>query len=151
LHLDHRDRAPDNRLMLGKDAKMELIQSIPLFEDCSRRELREIAAVVDEVVVPAGYDLTREGATGKELVVIVEGAADVRRRGRKINSLGSGDFLGEIALISGEPRTATVRTTQPTHALVLTAQAFRSLIRRIPSMQQKVLEALARRLPDENG
>ena len=96
--LDQRDRTPDNRLMLGKDAKMELIRSVPLFEDCSRKELREIAAAVDEVVVPAGYVLTKEGASGKELVVIVEGAAEVRRRGRKINELGSGDFLGEIAL-----------------------------------------------------
>jgi CRP-like cAMP-binding protein len=147
--LDQRDRTPDNRLMLGKDAKMDLICSVPLFEDCSRKELREIAAAADEVVVPAGYVLTKEGASGKELVVIVEGAAEVRRRGRKINELGSGDFLGEIALISGSPRTATVRTTQPTHALVLTGQAFRRLVKSIPSMQIKVLEALARRLPSD--
>src|SRR6185437_5756586 len=137
--------------MLGKDAKLDLIRSVPLFEDCSRRELREIEAAVDEVVVPAGYTFTKEGASGKELIVIVEGAAEVRRRGRKINELGAGDFLGEIALISGAPRTATVRTTQPTHALVLTGQAFRRLVRQIPSMQMKVLEALARRLPADLG
>jgi CRP-like cAMP-binding protein len=136
--------------MLGQDTKIKLIKSVPLFADCSRRELRELAAAIDEVVVPAGYDLTREGQTGRELVVIVDGAADVRRRGRKINTLTSGDFLGEIALVSGQPRTATVRTTQPTHALLLTAPTFRSLMRRIPSIQLKVLEALARRLPDEN-
>jgi CRP-like cAMP-binding protein len=147
--LDQRDRTSDNRLVLGKDAKMDLIRSVPLFEDCSRKELREIAAAVDEVVVPAGYVLTKEGASGKELVVIVEGAADVRRRGRKINELVSGDFLGEIALISGSPRTATVRTTVPTHALVLTGQAFRRLVKTIPSIQMKVLEALARRLPSD--
>jgi CRP-like cAMP-binding protein len=138
-------------MMLGKDAKLDLIRSVPLFEDCSRRELREIEAAVDEVVVPAGYTFTKEGASGKELIVIVEGAAEVRRRGRKINELGAGDFLGEIALISGAPRTATVRTTQPTHALVLTGQAFRRLVRQIPSMQMKVLEALARRLPADLG
>jgi CRP-like cAMP-binding protein len=137
--------------MLGKDAKLDLIRSVPLFEDCSRRELREIEAAVDEVVVPAGYTFTKEGASGKELIVIVEGAAEVRSKGRKINELGAGDFLGEIALISGAPRTATVRTTQPTHALVLTGQAFRRLVRQIPSMQMKVLEALARRLPADLG
>ncbi len=137
--------------MLGKDTKIDLIQSVPLFEDCSRRELREIAAAADEVVVPAGYAFTKEGAVGKELIVIVEGAAEVRRRGRKINELGSGDFLGEIALISGAPRTATVRTTQPTHALVLTGRAFRRLVKTIPSIQMKVLEALARRLPSDLG
>jgi hypothetical protein len=115
--LDPRDRTPDNRLMLGKDAKMELIRSVPLFEDCSRKELREIAAAADEVVVPADYVLTKEGATGKELVVIVEGAADVRRRGRKINELGSGDFLGEIAARPAprpcEPRSRPTRSSSP--------------------------------------
>ena len=137
--------------MLKKDAKVDLLAHVPLFADCSRRELREIAEAIDEVVVPAGYDLTKEGASGREFVVIVEGAAEVRRRGRKINELGDGDFLGEIALVSRGPRTATVRTTQPTHALVLTATAFRALLRRTPSMQWKVMEALADRLPPDIG
>ena len=144
--LDQRDRTPDNRLMLGKDAKMDLIRSVPLFEDCSRKELREIAAAVDEVVVPAGYVLTKEGASGKELVVIVEGAAEVRRRGRKINELGSGDFLGEIALISGAARTATVTTTSEARILVLNDRGFRRLTKEIPSLQASVLKALSERL-----
>lgn len=135
--------------MLGKDKKVDLIAQVPLFADCSRRELRELAETIDEVVVPADYHLTREGTAGREFVIIIDGAADVIRRGRKVNHLGAGDFLGEIALISGQPRTATVKTTQPTHALVLTAPAFRSLLRRLPSMQWKVLEALAARLPPE--
>ena len=137
--------------MLRKDAKIELIKRVPLFEDCSKAELRQIAETADEVDVPAGALLTKEGASGKEFVVIIDGAAEVRRRGRKINELGSGDFLGEIALISGAPRTATVKTTEPTRALVLTAQAFRSLMRRVPSIQLKVLAALARRIPDDLG
>jgi CRP-like cAMP-binding protein len=135
--------------MLGKDTKVALIGSVPLFSDCSRRELRELAETADEVVVPAGYLLTKEGATGREFVIIVEGAADVLRRGKKVNTLRSGDFLGEIALISRGPRTATVRTTQPTHALVITASAFRALMRRIPSIQTKVMQALAERLAPE--
>jgi CRP/FNR family cyclic AMP-dependent transcriptional regulator len=139
----------DNALVLKKDKKIELIAGVPLFADCSRRELRELAEVIDEVVVPADYQLTREGAAGREFVIIIDGAADVTRRGRKVNTLAAGDFLGEIALVSGQPRTATVKTTQPTHALVLTAPAFRSLLRRLPSMQWKVLEALAARLPPE--
>jgi len=83
--------------------------------------------------------------------VIVEGYADVRRKGRKINTLRSGDFLGEIALVTGGPRTATVTTTAPTRVLVITARAFRSLLRRMPALQLKVLETLAARLPDEYG
>jgi len=137
--------------MLRKDVKVELIKRVPLFADCSKSELRQIAETADEVDVPAGTMLTKEGASGKEFVVIVDGAAEVRRRGRKINELGSGDFLGEIALISGAPRTATVKTTEPTRALVLTAPAFRSLMRRVPSIQLKVLAALARRIPDDLG
>ncbi len=135
--------------MLRKDEKMKLIGSVPLFAGCSRNELREIASLSDEIVVPAGTVLAREGQSGKEFVIIVQGAADVRRRGRKLNTLRSGDFLGEIALVSGAPRTATVTTTMPTHALVLTVQAFRALMRHLPSMQIKVLEALAERLPTD--
>ena len=135
--------------MLAKDRKVELLRAVPLFAECSRRELREISEAVDEVVVPAGTLLTKEGARGREFIVIVDGAAEVRRRGRKVNELGAGDFLGEIALVSRAPRTATVRTTQPTHALVITAPTFRSLLRRTPSMQWKVMEALAERLPGE--
>jgi len=125
--------------MLAKDRKVELLASVPLFAECSRRELRQIAEAADEVVVPAGTVLTKEGSSGREFIVIVDGAAEVRRRGRKVNELGSGDFLGEIALVSRGPRTATVRTTQPAHALVITAPSFRSLLRRTPSMQWKVL------------
>lgn len=137
--------------MLRKDAKIELLRAVPLFERCSRRELYELAALADEVQVAAGRKLTAEGATGKEFVVIVEGAADVRRKGRKVNTLHSGDFLGEIALVTGAPRTATVTTTAPTRVLVITASAFRSLLRRMPALQRKVLETLAARLPDEYG
>jgi CRP/FNR family cyclic AMP-dependent transcriptional regulator len=139
----------DNRGMLAKDRKIALLGGVPLFADCSKRELRAIAEAVDEVVVPADTLLTKEGASGREFVVIVEGSAEVRRRGRKVNELGAGDFLGEIALVSRGPRTATVRTTQPTHALVMTAASFRALLRRTPSMQWKVMEALADRLPGE--
>jgi CRP-like cAMP-binding protein len=136
-------------VVLGRDAKIDLLKRVPLFADCSRRELREISQVADEVVVPAGTPLTREGASGQELVVIVDGSADVHRRGRKINSVGSGDFVGEIAIVTDAPRTATVRTTTPTHAIVLTRRDFRTLMKRVPSIQLKVLDALASRLAPE--
>ena len=133
--------------MLARNAKIELLKRVPLFADCSKRELQEISLVADEVDVPAGFQLTREGASGQELVLIVDGAADVIRRGRKINTVGSGDFVGEIALVTDVPRTATVRTTEPTQAIVLTRRDFRALMKRVPSIQMKVLEALAARLP----
>jgi cAMP-binding proteins - catabolite gene activator and regulatory subunit of cAMP-dependent protein kinases len=97
--------------MLRKNAKVELIKSVPLFAGLSKRDLNEVAAIADEFAMAEGAELTREGATGYEFLVLVEGNADVRRRGRKVNTLHSGDFLGEIALITGAPRTATVTTT----------------------------------------
>jgi CRP/FNR family cyclic AMP-dependent transcriptional regulator len=133
--------------VLSKNAKLDLLASVPLFKGCSKRELREIAMLADEIDLPAGRALATEGAAGREFVVIVEGAADVRRRGRKINTLHSGDFLGEIALVTGRPRTATVTATEPVRVLVVTASAFKTLLRQSPSIQGKILEALAERLP----
>jgi CRP-like cAMP-binding protein len=135
--------------VLRKNAKLELLKRVPLFADCSKRELEAVAAVADELDLPAGRELTKEGARGAEFIVIAEGAADVRRRGRKVNTLGGGDFLGEIALLTGAPRTATVQTTEPSRLLVLTAPAFRRVLRDTPSLQLKVLDALARRVPAE--
>ena len=137
--------------MLRKNAKLELMKSVPLFARCSKRELTEIASIADELDLDAGSTLTKQGARGQEFVVIAEGAADVVRNGKRINSLGSGDFLGEIALITAQPRTATVKTTAPTRILVVSASDFRRLLRRTPSIQEKVLEALAERLPPEVG
>ncbi len=134
--------------MLRKNAKTELLKGVPLFGRCSKRELAEIASLADELDMPQGRELTHQGARGREFVVLVEGTADVKRNGRRINSLREGDFLGEIALVTGTLRTATVTTTAPSRLLVISAAAFRQLMRDVPSIQLKVLEALAERVPD---
>jgi CRP/FNR family cyclic AMP-dependent transcriptional regulator len=133
--------------VLRKNAKLELLRRVPLFSRCSGRELSRIAAVADELDMPAGRHLTREGEPGREFVVLVDGGAEVRRNGRRVNTLGSGDFLGEIALLADRPRTATVTTTEPSRLLVLTGRDFRALLRELPALQAKVLETLAARLP----
>ena len=135
--------------MLRKDAKIELLKRVPLFERCSKRELAQIAALVDELDLPGARDLTREGAAGWEFIVLVEGEADVISKGRKVNELGPGDFVGEISLVTGRPRTATVRTRGPARILVLAATGFRTLMRDVPSIQDKVLAAVTARLPDD--
>jgi CRP/FNR family cyclic AMP-dependent transcriptional regulator len=135
--------------MLRKNAKVGLIKRVPLFSGCSKRELEQIAGIADEIEMPAGKALTREGASAHEFFVLAEGSAEVERKGRIVNTLGSGDFLGEIALITGVPRTATVTTTEPCQMLVITARDFKALLRRMPSLQLKVLDALAARLPNE--
>jgi CRP/FNR family transcriptional regulator, cyclic AMP receptor protein len=132
--------------MLRKDAKIELLKQVPLFAGCSRRELGEIALLADEIDVDAGKVLTREGDSGREFFVIVDGAADVRRKGRRVRTMSAGEFFGEIALVSDRPRTATVTATEPATMLVVTDRALRELMKTMPSLQLKVLSALADRL-----
>jgi CRP/FNR family cyclic AMP-dependent transcriptional regulator len=135
--------------MLRKNAKIELLKRVPLFERCSRRELGEIAMLADELDLPSARELTREGAGGYEFIILVEGEAEVVRGVRVVNELGPGDFVGEIALVSGKPRTATVRTRGPARVLVVTASGFRTLMRDVPSIKDKVLAAVTARIPDE--
>lgn len=137
--------------MLRKNAKVDLIKKVPLFSECSRKELEEIAGLADEIDLREGKELTKEGKPGREFFVLIEGDADVKKGSRRINRLGAGDFFGEIALVTRRPRTATVSATSPVRALVITDRSFRRLLERQPEIQGKVMSALAARLaPDEN-
>jgi CRP/FNR family cyclic AMP-dependent transcriptional regulator len=145
-------RFPGHRLpavRIRRDQKAELIKNVPLFSRCSRKDLASVASIADEVDLPAGQELTRQGDLGREFFVLVDGTADVTKDGAKVNALGPGDFFGEIALVSQMPRTATVVATSPVRALVMRDQEFRGLMKHSPEIQLKVLEALAERLaPD---
>jgi len=132
--------------MLRKDAKIELLKHVPLFSQCNKKQLAEIASLADLVDVPASTLLIREGAVGREFMVIVEGAVEVRRRGRKVTELGPGDFIGEIALISKAPRNATVITSKDSLLLAVTDRQFWGLLERAPDMQVRVIKALGARL-----
>ena len=107
-------------MCLRKDAKIELIRSVPLFSRCTKKELAAIASEAYEFHPKEGTKLTRQGQRGREFMVIVEGSAEVVKNGRRVARLGPGDFLGEIALLCGAPRNATVTTTSPTRLLVVT-------------------------------
>jgi CRP/FNR family transcriptional regulator, cyclic AMP receptor protein len=133
----------------GKDGKLELIRKVPLFSRLSGASLKEVASIADEIDLPKGKQLTREGDRGREFFVLLEGSAEVRKDGRRVNTLGKGDFLGEISLITKTPRTATVTTSEPTRALVITDRDFTALLRRSPQIGQAVLEALGERLATE--
>ena len=133
-------------MKLRKNAKVALIRKIPQFRHCTARELEEIAAIADELDLKEGTELTREGKAGREFFAIVEGTADVLMGGKWINSVRQGDFLGEIALVTGRPRTATVKATSPVRVLVITARNFRTLLEKNPEIQRKVLLSLAERL-----
>jgi CRP-like cAMP-binding protein len=131
---------------LRKDAKTELLRQAPLFANCSKSELALIGGIADEIDLKEGKELTRQGAPGREFFVLIEGTADVVKDGQKVNSLGSGDFFGEIALIHHAPRSATVTATSPVRALVITERSFKRLLDGSPEIQRKVMVALAERL-----
>lgn len=133
-------------MRLRKDSKRELLKSIPIFAHCSRKELDALSSEFDEIDVPAGRVLTTQGEPGREFVVLVSGTAEVTKDGRRVNMLGSGDFLGEIALLSGGPRTATVTTTSDADLLILNSRSFARLTKEVPSLQSSVLRALSERL-----
>jgi CRP-like cAMP-binding protein len=134
---------------LGGNQKEELIRGVPLFSRCSRNDVKAIARIADEIDLKEGTEMTREGSAGREFFVLLEGTAEVERGGEKINALGAGDFFGEIALISEEPRTATVRASSAVRALVVTARSFRRLIDEQPEIKTSVMEAMADRLAPE--
>ena len=132
-------------MFLRKDAKVELMKKVPLFARCSKHELEEIASIADEIDLPEGRALTREGERGREFFVLLEGQVDVTRHGEHVRTMSDGDFFGEIALVSDEPRTATVTATTDIRTLVITDRAFRALIERSPEIDARVQEALAER------
>lgn len=135
--------------MLSKNTKLEAIRRVPLFAGLSKAELAEVAALADELSFEDGRTLIEEGAVGREFIVLLEGDVEVRKDGRKVQLRGDDRHFGEIALISGAPRNATVTTTTPVRALVVTERAFHRLLRDSPQIQLKVLKSLAERVaPD---
>jgi CRP-like cAMP-binding protein len=125
---------------------MAALARVPLFAHCSKRDLAQIARIADEIDFAAGKTLTKEGSPGREFFVILEGEVDVRQNSRLLRPRGPGDFIGEIALVTGKARTATVTTVTPVRAVVVVDRAFRELLRRSPEIQGKILEAVADRL-----
>jgi CRP/FNR family cyclic AMP-dependent transcriptional regulator len=131
---------------LGANAKTNLIKGTPLFEHCSKKDLQRIAQIADELDLRQGKVLIREGDRGREFFVIVSGEVEVRRKGRKVATLGPGSFVGEMALLSKIPRTATVTAVTPLDVLVITDRAFLDLLDKVPELWLKVARALAERV-----
>jgi CRP/FNR family cyclic AMP-dependent transcriptional regulator len=132
--------------LFNQDTKVEALQRAPLFEGLSRKELVALARVTEDLEIPEGGVLCREGDLGHEFFVIVDGEIEVTRKGRRLAARGGGDFVGEIALVEEIPRVATVTAKTPLRVFVLTRRDFRHMLDENPSVERKVLRALARRV-----
>ena len=131
---------------MAKHDVVDQLSRVPLFSGCSRKDLQTIARVVKDIDHADGVVIAREGEPGVGLFVIVDGTAEVTIGGSKKASLGPGDFFGEIALLDGGPRTATVTATSDIQMLGLTEWVFRGLMQEHPSIAVKTLQQMAARL-----
>ena len=132
--------------MAVKDAKLELLHAVPLFANLKGDRLLELGQLSDQVELPAGRVLMRQGDRGAEMFVFVSGAGRVDRDGREIDQLGPGDVAGEISLVSEGPRTATVTLTEPSTLFVVGHGAFHVLMDDSPEIRKCVMDEMARRI-----
>ena len=134
---------------LSTKEKVELLKRVPLFAECSKAELAEVAVSADEREAAAGDRLTEEGAREREFFILVEGTVAVRRSGKKLGDLGAGDWFGEMAILRYKPRAATVTATSPVRVLVINDRDFRQIVETTPRIALKVLRSVAQRLDDD--
>jgi CRP-like cAMP-binding protein len=132
--------------LFSQDVKVQALKRAPLFEGLSKKELAELARVTEDLKVEPGTVLCREGKIGREFFVIVDGDAEVTKKGETIATRGAGDFVGEIALLTTTTRTATVTATTPLRCFILTQSDFRRVLDANPGVQLKVMKTLAERL-----
>jgi CRP-like cAMP-binding protein len=134
---------------LSNNQKVELLKRTPLFAECSKAELIEVAICADEREAAEGDNLTEEGQRGREFFVLVEGDVAVRRGSRKLADLGAGDWFGEMAILRYKPRAATVTATSPVRVLVISDRDFRRIVETTPRIALKVLRSVAQRLQQD--
>ncbi len=128
------------------DRRIEMLARVPLFAGSSKRQLRGILDWTKEYSYKPGATIVREGARGQELFVLLDGTASLTRKGRTITRLTPGDFFGEMAVIDGGPRSATIVADDAVDCLVLKQADFRSMVEGDPSIAWHLLETFAARL-----
>ena len=128
------------------DSKTAQLKVVPLFAHCTSQQLAFIATQVEDMEFPAGKVLCSEGQSGGDFFVLLAGAADVTRGTKKITKMAAGDFFGEIALIDGGKRTATVTTTAPSRCLVLGRRQFQNVLHQNTDIAHSIMKALSLRV-----
>lgn len=133
---------------LHKNEKTARIEKLPLFRDCSHKELAAVADVLVEEEIEPGAVLTREGQDGGTAYIIVEGHAEVVREGHTLASVGPGEIVGELSLLDQQPRIATVQAVTALRMLAFSHDDFAKLMATVPELSQALLSVLAKRVRD---
>jgi CRP-like cAMP-binding protein len=131
---------------VAQDEKLEHLRRIPLFSRMGRRELERLSQLTDEIEVGLDQHLTKQGETGHEFFIVLDGRLMVLDGHTPIATLGPGDFFGEVALVESVPRTATVRAEGIARLLVIGHREFHALMDEFPAVRAAVLDALAERV-----
>ena len=129
----------------------DALESVGLFSRCTARERRTIARHVQTASFPAGTDLVVEGEAGDALFVILSGNAAVVRDGLEVTEVGEGSYFGELAILDGAPRSATIRSKTEVKVAVLGIRMFRTLLREVPDLAEQLLVGSGRRAPQRAG
>jgi CRP-like cAMP-binding protein len=132
--------------MASNDPKVDLLKSVSIFSGMGERELEQVAQLLDEVEVPAGKVLMRQGDNGNEMFIIAKGRVQVERNGKVISERGPGSTMGEVSLLSEGPRTATVTALEPSTLLYAAHREFHSLMDAHPSVRLCILNGLAAKI-----
>lgn len=122
------------------------LKNIPLFSECSAKELSLVVKNSKERVLKAGTVIMDQGQTGREAYVILDGSASIKRNGKKIGTAKTGAVIGELSLLDNGPRTATVTADTDVTLLVVTERGLKATIENIPAISRKLLKALATRV-----
>ncbi len=133
-------------LRVRQDEKMERLAGVPLLEGCTRRQLKAVARIADVREAPAGTVLTRAGEPGEEFFLLLDGKVRVEVSARKRVTLGPGAFFGEMSLLDGGPRSATVVAETAVRLLVVRRRDFTRLLAEVPELTRAILGVLSRRL-----
>jgi CRP-like cAMP-binding protein len=139
-------RGESGAARLGQDEKIRHLQKVPMLADCTRKQLKAVAAIARVVEAPAGTVLTRTGDPGDEFFVIVDGSATAEISPRKRRRMAPGEFFGEMSLLDGEPRSATVKADTDMRLLVIPRRNFQALLNEVPELTRSLLAVLSRRL-----
>ena len=125
--------------------EVEALRKVSFFEDLTPEDLDRIAKIGERRYFPAGDPIVSKHDVGGGLFVILSGTATVETGG-KIHTLRPGDFFGEMALLAGKPRSATITAAEPVDVMTLEAMYFRPFLIKNPSVAVTLLEGVAARL-----